>query len=124
MTHEEAYRVRQGEHVTISGSAHTELMAIRDTMRQTLSDAMDHRDERRDLVPDGLRTVPAWVHYERETMATAVNTVRTSRGLESVTLKDVARVEQQAAGHVDYFQKFAFYCAELAIGIDHFKGGR
>lgn len=100
---------------------HTELMAIRDAMRQTLSDAMGHRNQRPDFVPDGPHTVPAWVHYERETMATAVNAVRTNRDLEPVTLKDVARVERQAVGHVDYFQKFAFYCAELAIGIKNPK---
>lgn len=97
---------------------YTELMSVRDAMRETLSDAMDERDQRRDLVSDGPRTVPAWVHYEREAMTTAVNTARANRGLEPITLKAVARVEHQAVGHVDYFQKFAFYCAELAIGID------
>lgn len=98
-------------------STHDQLMQIRDTMRQTLSDAMEHRTQRRDLVPDGPFTVPAWVHYEREQMTIAVNAARTNRGLEPVTLADVARVEQQAVGHVDYFAKFALYCAELAIGV-------
>lgn len=101
----------------ITGRTHDQLMQIRDTMRQTLSDAMEHRTQRPDLVADGPFTVPAWVHYEREQMTTAVNAARTNRGLEPVTLVDVARVEQLAVGHVDYFQKFALYCAELAIGI-------
>ncbi|UWS61956.1 hypothetical protein N2384_01625 [Bacillus paralicheniformis] len=101
----------------IDGRTHTELMTIRDTMREALSNAMDERDQRPGLVSDGPRNVPAWVHYEREAMTTAVNTARANRGLEPITLKAVARVEQQAVGHVDYFQKFAFYCAELAIGI-------
>lgn len=107
--------------MTITGRTHTELMHIRDTMRDVLSAAMEARDERRDLVDDGPHTVPAWVHYEREQMTSAVNTARTNRGLEPVTLADVARVEQQAVGHVDYFQKFAFYCSELAIGINNPK---
>lgn len=102
-------------------SAYDQLMAIRDTMRQTLGNAMDHRDQRPDLVSDGPRTVPAWVHYEREQMTTAVNAARTNRGLEPVTLEDVARVERMACGHVDYFQKYALYCAELAIGIKNPK---
>ena len=107
--------------MTITGRTHTELMQIRDTMRNVLSKAMEDRDQRRDFVDDRPHSVPAWVHYERETMTSAVNLARTNRGLDPVTLTDVARVEQQACGHVDYFQKYAFYCAELAIGINNPK---
>lgn len=106
--------------MTISGHTHTELMAIRDTMRDLLSKAMEARDERRDFVDDGPRTVPAWVIYERQRMTFAVNIERRKRDLNVVTLEGVARVEQQAVGHAAYASKFAFYCAELALGV----GGR
>jgi len=100
--------------VSATGRTHTELMALRDTMLHTLQEAAKHRDQRPDPIGDEL----GWVVYEREQMATAINAARTNRGLGPVTLKDVARVEQQACGHVDYASKYALYCAEMAIGID------
>lgn len=48
-------------------------------------------------------------------MHQAVNKARADRGLPSVSLAEVARVEQQAFGHSDYTKKFALYCAELAL---------
>jgi len=56
-----------------------------------------------------------WMIYERETMWKAVNSIRLQRGRPAVSVEEVERVENQAVGHIDYSQKFALYCAKLAL---------
>jgi len=54
-----------------------------------------------------------WVIDERKTMLDAVNSERFRRGLPAVI--DIGKAERSAMGHVDYTQKFALYCAEMAV---------
>lgn len=88
-----------------------------DTMRHVLTEAAKHRDQRETVVGEGPDAELGWVLYEREQMTSAVNFARTHRGLPALTVDDVRRVEREAEGHADYASKFAFYCAELALGI-------
>jgi hypothetical protein len=57
----------------------------------------------------------AWVAWELNRMTALVNRIRVERDLPYVTREQVTRVEQQALGHFDYAEKFALYCAELAL---------
>lgn len=81
-------------------------------MRDTLTTAQEERPQRQDIVDGELD----WIRYERATMHNAVNQVRENYGLPLVPLAAVERVEQMACGHSDYTHKFAWYCAELALG--------
>lgn len=103
--------------MTISGRTHTELMAIRDSMLDVLTEAAKHRHKREHVEGTGPHADLGWVVYEREQMTNAVNVARLSRGLPELTVDDIRQVEQIAEGHADYAAKFAFYCAELAMGI-------
>lgn len=100
-----------------TGRTHTELMQARDIMLAVLTEAAKHRDQRETVVGEGPDAELGWVLYEREQMTGAVNFARLSRGLPTLTTDDVRRVEREAEGHADYASKFAFYCAELALGI-------
>ncbi len=62
-----------------------------------------------------------WVAFERQAMLTAVNIERHTRGLPPATMAQIIRVENNAAGHVDYATKYPLYCAELALGYDNPK---
>jgi hypothetical protein len=57
-----------------------------------------------------------WVVFEREVMHKLVNEIRVKRGLSEIGISEVQKVETWACGHVDYAQKYAIYCAELALG--------
>lgn len=107
--------------MSISSRTHTELMQARDTMLSVLSEAAKHRHQRENVIGTGSYTELGWVVYEREQMTNAVNLARRNRGLPTVTVEDVRSVEHEAEGHSDYASKFAFYCAELAIGINNPK---
>ena len=99
------------------GSAtHAELLSTIELMKTVLRIAAQERDSRQQRVdtPDGPEM--AWVLFEREAMTSWVNLLREQRGLPPVAEAEVARVERQAAGHIDYAEKYALYCAELAIG--------
>ena len=96
----------------------TELLATRDRFRAVLAAAQEQRGQRPDVItlPDGDREFE-WVLFERQKMFAEVNQVRAEQGLPLVEMGSVERVERQACGHVDYSQKFAFYCSELALGV-------
>ena len=85
--------------------------------RTALMAAQEERNKRYDFVTiDGERE-SGWVFYERSVMHREVNRVRADAGLSAVPIEAVKRVELQATGHCDYTQKFAFYCAEIALGL-------
>ncbi len=85
----------------------------------------EKRDERRNLL-EGTE-VPEWMEgethavewnvYEIKEMADLVNMVRVMAQEDPLPLEEFARVERQAAGHIDYTKKFALYCAELAHDV-------
>jgi len=70
------------------------------------------------------RTTPAtatkelgWVVFERQSRFDAVNAKRHVHELPPVNMElFIRKVEQLVAGHCDYTQKIALYCAELAHG--------
>lgn len=76
-----------------------------------LSDAQKHRSEKSKRIGEELE----WVIYEREVMLQAINAVRLQQKRPQITVEEVHRVEESAVGHSDYSQKFALYCAELAL---------
>jgi hypothetical protein len=85
------------------------------SLRAVLGAAQEERDARPDLVAVDGEMLCEWAVYERSVMLREVNWVRTDAGLPEVPLEAIVRVEQSACGHSDYTQKFAFYCAELAL---------
>lgn len=55
-----------------------------------------------------------WILYEKLHMWGVVNRMQaTLFNKGPVTFERVEAVEQQAAGHIDYSNNFALYCAEL-----------
>jgi hypothetical protein len=96
----------------------TERLAMSARFRAVLRAAMSERDQRPDeIVLDDETREFEWVLFERRKMFAEVNSARAERALPSVEMTSVARVEQMACGHIDYFEKFALYCAELALGV-------
>lgn len=91
-------------------------MRLIKAMEEVLQTAAKERPKRQGWVRLGDEDEPGWVFYEREAMHAAVNRERSARGLGSVTLLDVRRVERWAQGHSDYAHKYALYCAEIAVG--------
>lgn len=91
-------------------------LAIRDTLHLLLVTAAEVRDPQAPVVDGPLGPEFAWVASERRGMLAAVNVHRADFGLDPVDEVTVARLEQQAAGHVDYAAKYALLCAELAVG--------
>lgn len=88
------------------------LVELTDKFRATLAEAQKSRPEKRGrTAEDELE----WVQYEREVMWHLVNEVRAKNGAAPVPIEEVKRVENFAVGHIDYSQKFALYCAELAL---------
>lgn len=93
-------------------------MAVRDRLKKILTGAQKSRDQRPNLV--GTRdggSEPEWARWERSVMTGAVNAERGKPGLPPISSIAVEEVERQAAGHIDYTDKFALYCSELAVGL-------
>ena len=97
---------------------HRDLMALRDRFRSRLRELSSNRHLRTGLVRTASgHTEIEWALHERAQMLVAVNEVRTERGLSPVSLSDVERADRLATGLIDWFEKFSFSCAELAIGV-------
>ena len=84
---------------------------LQDQMLRVLGKAQELRPQKQER----LGNEPEWIIYERKVMFEAVNAVRLQRDCAPVTIEAMRRAEGCAAGHVDYSQKFALYCAELAL---------
>jgi hypothetical protein len=88
-------------------------------LKRVLMQAQDERPKRADLVlisngsSGDTEPVMGWVIHEWETMLTEVNRIRALRDKNPISMYDVRRVEQSAAGHIDYTQKYAIGCADL-----------
>jgi len=94
---------------------HSILMALRDHLRSTLMDLAQQREDHRSVVDTPNGPEMEWVGNERSAMFGEVNRVRQSGGKPPIQLEQLQRVENAATGHSDYMDKFALYCAELAI---------
>lgn len=84
--------------------------------RAALVAAQAERSQRDEFVTVNGEFGCAWVFHERGIMHDAVNEVRAAARLAALPIEAVVMVEQQACGHVDYTAKYAFCCAELALG--------
>lgn len=103
--------------VTLS---HVDRPALFAHFKAVFSEASADRQARPDIVEDPITGHPqiAWYVHERAQMHAAINAWRTERGLTPVTERAVARAEQMACGHSDYYLKYALYCADLAVDGD------
>lgn len=99
-------------------AAKTQVRAMVDRFQRVLSDEIQHRRDRLEVNDWGHRSETRWVWCERQAMHTEVNRARAELGLAPVPITAVERVERLACGHVDYFRKFTWYCAELALGVE------
>ncbi len=96
------------------------MQPLLDNMRHILVQAQTERATRRsfELDPVEQQSVCGWELFERRAMLAAVNGERASRGLAPVAERDIVDAERSAVGHVDYTDKFALYCARLAVGLE------
>lgn len=93
-------------------------LAVRDHMLETFTKVARNRNKYSKEVPcvdDPSRTELEWIARERDVMCSAVNRMRSGRGLSPISLKDFMRIERRAVGSADYDTKLALYCAELAL---------
>lgn len=99
----------------MDGREHKHYMRTVEAMKAALRGAQDLREQYAWIEPD--TNAPAWMRFELLIMYWTVNRLRTSNGDAAVSLDDVRAADQMASGHIDYFEKFALYCAELAWGL-------
>jgi hypothetical protein len=91
------------------------LTALRDRFRQVLSTAMLQRPDRPHLQDFGHGYEPRWASYERTVMHIELNRARAELGRPELSGDAVRRVE---SGHVDYFETFVSYYADLVLAPD------
>lgn len=77
---------------------------------------MAQRNTRETVVVKDGNYIMAWTVFEREQMIAAVNALRERWDLPPVSSDDVALADELATGHVDWQDKFAASCANLAVG--------
>lgn len=96
----------------------SQVRAMADRFQRVLSDEIELRDDRLTVGDFGHGSETWFAWCERHAMHAEVNQARAEQGLVAVRIEAVQRVEQLACGHVDYFRKFTWYCAELALGVE------
>lgn len=92
-----------------------EKLALRDHLLNVLIDAAKERDKRPDVLATPYGMECAWAAFERSVMVDEVNRYREARMLPPIDPHDVRRADSLSAGHVDWAEKFALYCAEIAM---------
>lgn len=97
---------------------HQTRLALGKALLAVLLEAARERHARDHLVdtPDGPEM--GWMAWERQAMTNSVNYWRGQQGLSPIDEAETARVERQAAGHIDYAEKYAWGLAELAMEDD------
>lgn len=91
----------------------TDRLQLTDQLHRVLREAAQQRDLRGDLDPATGEL--GWVLFERQQMLGAVNRAREAAGRALVTEDQVRVAAMTATGHIDYAQKFALRCADLAL---------
>lgn len=107
--------------MTMTGAEHDAMLAVRDHLAAALANVMTERAHRDQIVLGDHGLELAWVIHERQTMLAAVNAHRRERGLPEVDEDTIWRIEESAAGHVDYAAKFALRAAMLAVGAEQVR---
>lgn len=92
-----------------------EKLDLRDRLRDELRAACQERSRLTGVVQTSSGPELEWVLYERNCMLKLVNLLRAERGIPGVDAAEVERADQLATGHVDWFDKFPLYCAELVL---------
>jgi hypothetical protein len=59
----------------------------------------------------------AWQRHELLGMLAAVNNERAALGRPPVDIRVIELADQLACGHVDYADKWPWYCAEIVFGV-------
>lgn len=90
--------------------------AARCDLYRQLDAATYQRDSRSRPVDTPSGSEPGWVVYERQVMHAAVNKIRAENGLPPVDAAVIERIDNGAAGHADWMEKFVLRCAALAVG--------
>lgn len=104
--------------MNISTRTAEERRVLRERFCAVLQAAAEHRDERPGIVWTVYGTECEWVAWERQQMLDAVNAERAKRALPPAGHGAIENADRQAAGHVDYADEVALYCAEIALGIE------
>jgi hypothetical protein len=94
------------------------LLDLQGRFRAVLLNAASQRDKRLAAILTEYGSEREWERFERETMLAAVNEERARRNLSPATADQIQGADSQASGHIDYVDKFALYCAEIAMGIE------
>jgi hypothetical protein len=90
-------------------------LALRDRLLARFLELAKERPYRRyEVTVDGRREL-AWIPFEQNGMLEEVNEIREERGLVRATLEPILEAERICVGHVDYAEKWALYCAEIAM---------
>jgi hypothetical protein len=104
-------------------SACDEKIALRDRLLGLLIVAGKMRDQRPGIVDTPYGFECEWTAFERSVMLDEVNRTREARGLGPVDPAEVRKADSLAAGHIDWAEKFALYCAEIALSTAGRIGG-
>lgn len=75
-----------------------------------IESALSKRGQPGNMAQDPVYRVPVYVVRMCEALAAKIS----AAGNTKVGVRDVLNIERTACGHVDYFNKFAMRCAELA----------
>lgn len=102
---------------------HRTLIKVRGHLYNALVAAQKERGKRGDLVDTPTGPQCGWMLHERAVMLAEVNRQRVGGGSLPVDDAVLVRAEQQAEGHVDYTAKYALYCAEIALDLEHWTQG-
>lgn len=93
------------------------LSPTHDQFKAKLVQAQKDRPRRGDIVVDPVtgQSEIAWMLHERQMMLDLVNEYRRQHGREPAMMAEVVQLETIASGHIDYTNKWAWYCAHLAV---------
>ncbi|PWK81700.1 hypothetical protein C8D88_116111 [Lentzea atacamensis] len=91
-------------------------LALRDRLLDHFVELAKERGKRQEVVATGSAEPElSWVLYERHGMLAEVNRIREELGYVRTTLGPLWAAERLCVGHVDYAEKWALYCAEIAM---------
>jgi hypothetical protein len=103
--------------VTLAARQNESLLEAKGRLLERFTELAAERDKpgRQEFTAD--RKELRWQRYELLGMLAAVNNERAALGKPPVDIHVIELAEQQACGHVDYADKWPFYCAEIVFGV-------
>ncbi len=98
---------------------HDQMLRFRDALKAALCAAAQERHRWPEVITTRYGYEAAWEAKERQLLMVMVNDKRAQLDAEQpVTEDEMHAVEQSAAGHVDYADKFTLRLAFLAYGLE------